>query len=550
MLDFASAIDVICPSTDREATAARVRASTRPYLILAEPEIELDRQSTAQLAAMVQRDGAAAGIGAISLKSGIALPPAIEELRFQDVAAHAAIIYARPALEAALERLPPMSDDLWKWHIARDVCWSGLVVQTHLVLGYESGQTSATDRGDRVLPSDRACWPPQKGNDLRTVLIYGPPDQSVSQYFDGLPPEERSHLRFLVPADPVSDLPHLIAAGLIVIVRGFEYLAKCGTLDLLDAMQVPYAWFIDDNLTVMSGEEPSFAYYDDATVRRFVARTTAVLASTPALAEALRPLGANTLAWPCIFDETLARPITDAMRTDRLRLAVIGGPFRRASLIGDVWPAVQSLNGAGGMTLYGRPDTLSGLDASCIRRLPIEESFRQFVFRWRGAGCATVLHPAGRTLNLPFKSPATMLASCYLGAVPIVANEPAYSDLSENEGVLVADSGVDSWRRAITRAMRDDERRSLLEALDRWCRRKFSAADGAKRFAVLLDLSILTDGAERERRLRRALAMPGFTDLWRNRQLEKAWQMPPRLPWHRRFARSALRRIRGKKKIG
>jgi hypothetical protein len=312
---------------------------------------------------------------------------------------------------------------------------------------------------------------------------------------------------------------------------------------------VPYAWFIDDNFTALRGEVPSLAYYDDAAVRRFVARSAAVLASTPALADALRSLGANTLAWPCIFDETLARPIAEAMHTDPLRLAVIGGPFRRASLIEDVWPAVQSLNGSGRMTLYGRPDVLRDLDTSVIRRLPIEGSLRQFVFRWRGAGCAAVLHPAGRTVNLPFKSPATVLASRYLGAVPIVANEPAYSGLGENEGVLIADSGVDSWRRAIMRVMPDDERRSLLEALDRWCRTNFSAADGAKRFAALLDYSIPADGAERERRLRRALAMPGFTDLWRNRQLYRAWQKPPRLPWHRRLARSALRRIRREKKI-
>ena len=156
MLDFATAIEVICPSIDREVTAARVRASTRPYCMLAEPEIELDRQSTAQLAAIVRRDGAVAGIGAVSLKSGIALPPAIEDLRFQNVAAHAAIIYDRHALEAALERLPPMSGDLWKWHIVRDVCWSGLAI-------HDPSRAGTRTRADVVdgssatvfLPSDR-----------------------------------------------------------------------------------------------------------------------------------------------------------------------------------------------------------------------------------------------------------------------------------------------------------------------------------------------------------------------------------------------------------
>ena len=65
-----------------------------------------------------------------------------------------------------------------------------------------------------------------------------------------------------------------------------------------------------------------------------------------------------------------------------------------------------------------------------------ERSFRQFIRAWRRFAPDLLLHPAGATSNAPFKCPTAAIVAGYLGAVPVVADEPAYHGWGEAEGVL------------------------------------------------------------------------------------------------------------------
>ncbi len=76
------------------------------------------------------------------------------------------------------------------------------------------------------------------------------------------------------------------------------------------------------------------------------------------------------------------------------------------------------------------------LPAAEIVVLPMERSFRQHIRAWRRFGPDILLHPAGATANAPFKSPTAAIVAGYLGAIPVVAEEPAYQGWGEAEGVL------------------------------------------------------------------------------------------------------------------
>ena len=64
--------------------------------------------------------------------------------------------------------------------------------------------------------------------------------------------------------------------------------------------------------------------------------------------------------------------------------------------------------------------------------------FRQFVREWRRFAPDILLHPAGATSNAPYKTPTAAIVARYLGAVPVVSDEPAYQGWSEADGVLTA----------------------------------------------------------------------------------------------------------------
>jgi hypothetical protein len=76
------------------------------------------------------------------------------------------------------------------------------------------------------------------------------------------------------------------------------------------------------------------------------------------------------------------------------------------------------------------------LGAAEIEAPPMERSFRQFVRRWRRYGPDILLHPEGATTNAPYKCPTAVIVAGYLGAAPVVADEPAYAGWGEREGVL------------------------------------------------------------------------------------------------------------------
>jgi hypothetical protein len=106
-----------------------------------------------------------------------------------------------------------------------------------------------------------------------------------------------------------------------------------------------------------------------------------------------------------------------------------------------------------------------------IVALAPERSFRQFVRRWRSYAPDILLHPRGETANAPFKCPTAVIVAGYLGAVPVVADEPAYEGWTPADGVVRLGKGACELDEAAARIQdcewRGDMRRRLAAAIAR-----------------------------------------------------------------------------------
>ena len=118
-----------------------------------------------------------------------------------------------------------------------------------------------------------------------------------------------------------------------------------------------------------------------------------------------------------------------------------------------------------------------------------EPSFLRFVQVWRDLRLRALVHPYGQTRNIANKSMASVLVASYLGAVPVLGDEPAYAGLSEAEGVLIAAPPPVSWRLALERLADADEAAGLYARLRSWCRRSFHSDQARPAFARIAELA-------------------------------------------------------------
>jgi hypothetical protein len=314
------------------------------------------------------------------------------------------------------------------------------------------------------------------------IVFYGEHTASLSLYLDGLGPELADRITILPPTNLAADFKRLAAAGVVAYVRGFEAVATSGLDSALARLGVQRVWFTDDDLTALHGEQPGFHHYSQRRVERFADRMLALVGTTPALCARLRSFHSNVLYWPCLVDEALVPPRA-VDQSGPLRIGVIGGDFRRAGLHDLVIPAIAATT-ADIELLLAQPIG-SGIPGATL--LPFQPDFRRFIAAWRAAGPHILAHPPGRTRNIATKSAGLLLASLYLGAVPVVADEPAFAGLGKPEGVIRVGAGIAQWREALHELSSPDVRAEYFANLARYCRTAFNGGGPRPAIDFLLD---------------------------------------------------------------
>jgi len=347
------------------------------------------------------------------------------------------------------------------------------------------------------------------------VVFYGAPTASLGLYLDGLPPDAASRIAVLVPRRLAEDLPILAQSGLVVFVRGFEIVWRAGLVRVLERLGVPCAWFTDDDLTALRGEQPGFSAYTEPMVKDFAAAMVALIGTTPALCNRVSTYHNQVLYWPCIFDGHRAQPeVRDAGWATRV--AFVGGAFRVDGLRRCVVPALSVLPGPELLATDGPAARISGATG-----LPFEPHFDRFLAIWRAAEPDILTHPPGRTRNLAYKGPGVLLVASYLGAAPVVATEPAFAGLEEANGVLRA-GDARSWRTALTALATPLARQVQLERFRAFARTTYTADPAQEALSALLTHAA-PGGEAARRRSEAAQAL--------------SWRLPTGLIWRTRWRR-------------
>jgi len=407
-------------------------------LILAlTPDTELEPDAWTAIAATAQANPDA---GAFTLGlGGLSPDPAwrgrrcrshernLESQRFASLIAPGALVVRRAALLTAIGEAPlPASADWWS-ELTRRVCRATQVVALPV-----------RGRRRRLLPGE----PPTPGFAPPArrphVLVLGQIEVSTSLYFDFLEASGDVAVGFRAFTRLSVDAAHLAAADLVILVRTLHRFWDEGVIAFLEAAGTPWVWFTDDNFQALAAERDAPSFFAPGRVARALAGAAEVWASTPALAAALEATHPRVALWGPVLDPALAgAPPAPA---GVLTVAISGGDFRVAGLSGAAVDGLRAIAARQPLRVIATEAAAGALAASLpgaeIVARPMQRSFRQFVRTWRRFAIDILLHPAGPTANAPYKCPTATIVAGYLGAVPVVADEPAYAGWGEAEGLL------------------------------------------------------------------------------------------------------------------
>ena len=397
----------------------------------------------------------------------------LENLRFAHLIAPGSLVVRRELMADATAHLDPeLGADWWRELTQR------IAAATRVV------DVEATVTRKRLLPAEPACpsFAPRTGG--VDVLVLGQIEVSTSLYFDFLESAPDLSVAFRAYTGLAVDAPHLAGARLVVLVRTLHRFWDEGVIDFLKAAGVPFVWFTDDNFLVLRAEHDASAFFTAPRMRRALAGAGAVWASTEALAEAHRPLHPDVRVWGPVMDPRLADGAAPA--DGPLTVVLPGGDFRALGLEGEPIERLSAMAAAEPIRVVATAAAARAVEPELGRAevvvLPTERSFRQFVRRWRLFGPDILLHPEGATANAPFKCPTAVIVAGYLGAAPVVADEPAYEGWGEHEGVLRLGDDAMGLIRAASGVRKPDWRADMGQRLTRALARRF---DGEGRVSML-----------------------------------------------------------------
>lgn len=488
--------------------ADAVAACAGGLVLVVTPDTRLTDEAWAALAAAIRADPDADAFR-LALK-GLASDPGwrgrrcrshgrnLESLRFAHLIAPGALLARREPLLAAARRVSPEAGADWWREVTERLAAAGRFVRL-----------DAAARRARRLPGE----PPSPGfaalphRSIR-VLVLGQIEVSTSLYFDFLQASPGTSVAFRPLTRLGVDAPHLADADLVVLVRELHRFWDEGVIRLLDELGTPYVYFTDDNFLALGSEGAGPTFYMAGRMRRALAGAAEVWASTPALAEAMGALHPRARVWGPALDPLLIPRA--APRPEKLTLAVAGGDFRVAGLEGPLVRRLAAIAERQALRLVlteaaarALAPRLPGVE---IVAMPPERSFRQFVRQWRRFGVDILLHPAGVTANAPYKCPTAVIVAGYLGAVPVVADEPAYEGWSEADGVLKLGAEAAELAEAAARVREDVWRSEMAQRLSQALAARFGAGD---RLGVLDNLPP-PDRSKSSPSVRQVLASPAF----------------------------------------
>ena len=326
----------------------------------------------------------------------------------------------------------------------------------------------------------------------------------------------RRTLRFLHPEEAGRNPETVLSACCVIVMRRFKLAGPI--LALCRRARIPCYYFTDENVVALSTEDRGWRRYGHDWVRRQLAGFAGVICGSAPLADYFRSTGLHpqVAEWAPVLPRD-PPPMQDQPDPPTC-FAFIGGAFRWRALAGTVLPGLAAAAKGSPLRLLLRNIPDHRIEPGWIARAaaagvsiayyPDSERYDRFVETVRAERVQVVLHPAGDSRNIDYKSLATIVAARAIGALPILPDQGVFPTLGEAEGILVLPDRPEAWTAALDRLLREPGRARLLrQRFDAHCR---AAYRGERTVAFLEELveRHRVDAATRARRLAAFRARP------------------------------------------
>lgn len=287
------------------------------------------------------------------------------------------------------------------------------------------------------------------------------------------------------------DIQDMLEADLVIIDRELHLNLKL--IKLLKALNIPCYYFIDDNFITLAKEDPLFGWYDKKNIAQALTDMDGVLTSTIALKNFFinEQLHLNALYWPPVVDKKLLAnsALNKKPCTNRLNIAIVGGVFRKDHINQQILPVLNQLAQKYSITLYVRKGLITAPEnyQISIHEFEYQINYSQFILYLVNQNINVLIHPQGKTENLPYKTNSILLTAYYINANIIVANEPAFNDLSEAKGIQKFSESETDLLNALTNIMDTEKAHVLKENLHAYCAKQFDQQKALLTLSSLLE---------------------------------------------------------------
>ncbi|MGU3363111.1 hypothetical protein ACLBWX_22670 [Methylobacterium sp. M6A4_1b] len=324
------------------------------------------------------------------------------------------------------------------------------------------------------------------------VGVISHPNFSTALCFDGLMQQQRYNFIFINPfEDSQLSNKKLQNVDVVVVVRHL-YLPEYENL-WREAFRggIPMYYLLDDNFFIIDSGDVE-GKYTHTKVRNTLRMFKGVLSSNVNLSTYLisNKIHSNVLWFSAVRDSDRDPQVISKHNGEAINIGCFGGGFRLLEIEKNILPALSNMAKIRPVSFYAREDLEALRDKFESAGINFQtskttDSIGLFCRDWLQYNLDIIIHPPGNTKNLAFKTANALLIAYYLGAVPVVADEPAYAGSNDKNGVIIADCTEEAYFSAFQSLAGRKYRQNLFAKLELYVRKAFATDSNIRTLDII-----------------------------------------------------------------
>lgn len=296
---------------------------------------------------------------------------------------------------------------------------------------------------------------------------------------------EHYQIKLIYPSYRLQDVHFFKNADLIIFDRFLD--CALDLIYLLKKINIPMYYFIDDNFIELRKEDKTkYTWYTLDNVKQTLTAMSGVLVSTETLKQYFlkHKIHKRVFLYPPVLDPHLLNNLKSFKQPIKqsLAIAIVGGFFRQSSAIHYLIPALNKLNKQIPVILYARKGFLPENVKKDFHyhEMEVRQNFYQYIHHLNILNIDIIVHPAGDTCNISYKTNSVLLSAFYLNTNIIVTEEPAFAGLMKEQGVVKCHNSITGYMDAIQYIRTNNHAKILKYKLRQYCLQQFSSEKSIK----------------------------------------------------------------------